>query len=133
MRQYLARFTELLNLYEELHGDLVAAYAGLQDAGILDILTSCATHAYLPASLKGASVVQRSGTRVAVRERSPHRLLEVDARHDAAHVLEHVAVAEARRERVKEAAGAPGRVVTAVAQEETHRGPSSRRWPTSRA
>lgn len=62
---YLARFTELLALYDELQGDLVAAYAGLQDAGILDILTSCATHAYLPVLHEPAA--QRAQLLVAVR------------------------------------------------------------------
>ena len=48
VRFYLSRFTELRALYRSLDGDLVAAFANLQERGALEIITTCATHAYLP-------------------------------------------------------------------------------------
>jgi 1,4-alpha-glucan branching enzyme len=62
---YLARFTALRELYDDLKGDLVAAYAGLQDRGVVEILTSCATHAFLPVLHEPAA--RRAQLVVAVR------------------------------------------------------------------
>lgn len=47
-RFYLARFTELRAHYLAIEGDIVAAYAQLQERGAVEIITTCATHAYLP-------------------------------------------------------------------------------------
>jgi 1,4-alpha-glucan branching enzyme len=47
-RFYLARFTELRAHYLAIDGDIVAAYAQLQERGAVEIITTCATHAYLP-------------------------------------------------------------------------------------
>ena len=61
--ELLARFTALHALYDELHGDLVGAYAQLQDAGVVEIITSCATHAYLPVLHEPAARRGRSCSR----------------------------------------------------------------------
>jgi 1,4-alpha-glucan branching enzyme len=45
---YAERFARLKALYDSIHGDLIGAFAALQDAGSLEILTVCATHGYLP-------------------------------------------------------------------------------------
>ncbi len=45
---YHQRFTAARELYLSLKGDLVEAFAKLQDAGRLEIITSAATHALLP-------------------------------------------------------------------------------------
>ena len=47
-RFYLARFTELRAHYLAIDGDIVAAYSQLQERGAVEIITTCATHAYLP-------------------------------------------------------------------------------------
>ncbi len=48
VRFYLSRFTELRSLFRSLDGDLVAAFGELQDRGVVELMTTCATHAYLP-------------------------------------------------------------------------------------
>lgn len=45
---YKERFTRLQAFYHQLGGDLVAAFATLQEQGVLELITSCATHGYLP-------------------------------------------------------------------------------------
>jgi 1,4-alpha-glucan branching enzyme len=45
---YLQRFTRLRQLYTACERNLVAAFAQLQDEGVLEIITSAATHALLP-------------------------------------------------------------------------------------
>lgn len=47
-RYYSDRFGRLKALYDELHGDLIGAFASLQDDGLLEIITVAATHGYLP-------------------------------------------------------------------------------------
>jgi 1,4-alpha-glucan branching enzyme len=45
-----ARLVDALDRFENRYGrDLVAAFATLQDHGTLEVVTSCATHAFLPA------------------------------------------------------------------------------------
>src|SRR5262245_17033968 len=45
---YGDRFARLKQLYDDVRGDLVGAYAELQDQGYLEIVTVGATHGYLP-------------------------------------------------------------------------------------
>ena len=45
---YAERFARLKSLYDSLSGDLVGAFAKLQNEGFLDIITVGATHGYLP-------------------------------------------------------------------------------------
>jgi 1,4-alpha-glucan branching enzyme len=48
-RMYLARLGRLRRLYlERYRGDLIGAFRSLQERGRLELLTSAATHAYLP-------------------------------------------------------------------------------------
>jgi 1,4-alpha-glucan branching enzyme len=43
-----AKYTDLLDLYESLNGDLIGAFKRLQDEGRLELITSAATHGFLP-------------------------------------------------------------------------------------
>ncbi len=45
---YGERFARLKSLYDGIAGDIVGAYARLQEQGVLDIITVGATHGYLP-------------------------------------------------------------------------------------
>jgi 1,4-alpha-glucan branching enzyme len=45
---YLNLFIHARELFERYHRNLVLAFKRFQDAGILEIITSCATHGYLP-------------------------------------------------------------------------------------
>lgn len=45
---YRDELEQRLSQFDALGGDVVAAFAGLQDRGYLEVLTSCATHGYLP-------------------------------------------------------------------------------------
>jgi len=48
-QMYRARFAEILQRFEHAYGrDLVRRFRILQGAGLLEIVTSCATHAFLP-------------------------------------------------------------------------------------
>ena len=47
-RFYVDRFTRLAQLFRDIDGDVIGAFAALQEAGCLDIITTCATHGYLP-------------------------------------------------------------------------------------
>jgi 1,4-alpha-glucan branching enzyme len=47
-RFYHQRFTAIRRFHELLRGDLVGAFRRLQDTGLLEIITSSATHALLP-------------------------------------------------------------------------------------
>jgi 1,4-alpha-glucan branching enzyme len=64
-RYYLERFSRLRALYLEIDCDLVAAFAGLQERGLLDVITTCATHGYLPVIREPAA--RRAQIAVAVR------------------------------------------------------------------
>lgn len=48
VRFYLARFTDLRSSWYAKGGDVVGAFGALQESGVLEIITTCATHAYLP-------------------------------------------------------------------------------------
>ena len=63
-RHYELRFRSLLETWERLEGDPVRAFAAHQDAGRLEILASCATHAILPllATERGRRQQVRVGT-----------------------------------------------------------------------
>lgn len=65
-RFYLDRFTRLRALYRELRGDLVGAYRALQDQGAVELITTAATHAYLP--LVRDAAARRAQLTVAVRD-----------------------------------------------------------------
>jgi 1,4-alpha-glucan branching enzyme len=47
-RWYRDRFGRLKALYDELRGDIVGAYAQLQNDGFLELITCTATHGFLP-------------------------------------------------------------------------------------
>ncbi|HLZ72266.1 MAG TPA: 1,4-alpha-glucan branching protein domain-containing protein [Dehalococcoidia bacterium] len=47
-RWYRGRYERLLALYEELGGSVLSGFKALQDAGLLEIATSAATHGYMP-------------------------------------------------------------------------------------
>jgi 1,4-alpha-glucan branching enzyme len=51
-----ARFSRLRRLFDEVDGDLIAAFRDLQDAGRLEIIGSAATHGYLPLLARAESV-----------------------------------------------------------------------------
>jgi 1,4-alpha-glucan branching enzyme len=64
-RYYRERIESLSALYQEaLGGDLVAAYAGLAADGILELMTTAATHGYLPL-LRSEPAAVRAQLRVA--------------------------------------------------------------------
>ncbi len=55
--QWRERYSWLLRDFcERYGGDLLAAFAGLQERGCLDLLTSAATHGYLPLLYEDASI-----------------------------------------------------------------------------
>ncbi len=64
-RYYLERYTRLRALYQQIDGDPLGVFAALQDAGQLDIITTCATHGYLPVIRE--PVARRAQIAVAVR------------------------------------------------------------------
>jgi len=45
---YHNKFSRARELWREFHGNLIAAFKGFQDAGLLEITTTAATHALLP-------------------------------------------------------------------------------------
>lgn len=45
---YRAELEQRLSQFDALGGDVVAAFADLQDRGYVEVLTSCATHGYMP-------------------------------------------------------------------------------------
>jgi len=71
-RMYYDRFTQARRLFaDKYERNLVAAFKGLQEAGKLEILTSGATHGYLPCLSNNASAV-RAQVRVAVDHYTRH-------------------------------------------------------------
>ena len=68
---YLGRFSELHALWDEIHGDVVGAFAELQREGFLEILTCAATHGYLPL-LTGHPEALRAQIAVAVQHHREH-------------------------------------------------------------
>ena len=63
-RFYRERFGRLLELYDDLDGDLVAAYRELADAGVLELITVGGTHGFQPTMREPAA--RRAQIRVAV-------------------------------------------------------------------
>jgi Uncharacterized conserved protein len=64
-------FRAVQNLYENVyHRDLVGAFRRLQDEGVLEIITCCATHGFLP--LMRYESARRAQIRVAVRNYEKH-------------------------------------------------------------
>ncbi len=47
-RFYRDKFTKIRNIFEDLHHDLISGFRYFQDAGVLEVITCCATHGYLP-------------------------------------------------------------------------------------
>ncbi|MHB8070851.1 MAG: 1,4-alpha-glucan branching protein domain-containing protein [Candidatus Cryosericum sp.] len=47
-KSYRGELEQRLSQFDALGGDIVGAFASLQDRGYLEILTSCATHGYMP-------------------------------------------------------------------------------------
>ncbi len=64
-RFYVERFTRLAQLFRDIDGDVLSALATLQEAGCLDIITTCATHGYLPVIREPAA--RRAQIAVAIR------------------------------------------------------------------
>ena len=50
------KYTDLLDLYESLNGDLIGAFKRLQDEGRLELITSAATHGFLPLLQRDESI-----------------------------------------------------------------------------
>lgn len=70
---YRDRIADALHRFEARYPrDLVAAFKSLQDAGIFEIVTSCATHAFLPCF---DAVYARAQIRIGAKHRA-NRLLE---------------------------------------------------------
>ena len=47
-KMYYDKFKKIRHIFEEVQHDLVSAFRYFQDAGVLEIITCCATHGYLP-------------------------------------------------------------------------------------
>jgi 1,4-alpha-glucan branching enzyme len=68
-RMYHQRLTDLRQLYQQLDGDLLGKFRRLQDFGLLEIITTAATHALLPllahhpASVRAQILVARDAYR----------------------------------------------------------------------
>jgi 1,4-alpha-glucan branching enzyme len=58
-RMYRARLIRTKHLFEDRYGgNIVAAFSELAESGTVEIITSCATHAYLPAHMSEPAVVR---------------------------------------------------------------------------
>lgn len=67
---YRDRLSDALDRFDTRYrGDIVAAFAALQDAGIIELVTSCATHAYLPCFDTGYA---RAQIRIGVKSYRAH-------------------------------------------------------------
>jgi len=69
-RMWHSFFAEALRDFEALNADLVSGFRRYRDAGMLDLLTSCATHSYLP--LLGTDESVRAQVRLAVETHERH-------------------------------------------------------------
>lgn len=67
---YAARFRQLMELYESCGNNVVTAFRRLQDDGKLEIMTSAATHGYLP--LMKTEEAIRAQIRTGIREYERH-------------------------------------------------------------
>jgi len=71
-RMYLERFSMCKYTFEEKYGrGILAGFKKLQDAGVLEIITCAATHAYLPNMQSNANAV-RAQIEIAVRSYQKH-------------------------------------------------------------
>ena len=69
-RWYRDRYEHLLRLLnDELHGDIVGAFRALQDAEVIEIATSAATHGYLPLLSRDSTIRAQIGAGVRAYER----------------------------------------------------------------
>jgi 1,4-alpha-glucan branching enzyme len=58
-------YTRLLRLFQEdLGGDIIGAFRALQDAGVIEVATSAATHGYLPLMTRDSTIRAQIGTGV---------------------------------------------------------------------
>ena len=64
-RFYVERFAALAALFRAIDGDVLGAFGALQEAGCLDVITTCATHGYLPVVREPAA--RRAQIAVAMR------------------------------------------------------------------
>lgn len=69
-RMWHARFSAAEEHFKRLGGDLVSAFRQFRDRGALSLLTSCATHGYLP--LLGTDASVRAQVRLAVATHTRH-------------------------------------------------------------
>ncbi|MDX2193733.1 MAG: 1,4-alpha-glucan branching protein domain-containing protein [Gemmatimonadales bacterium] len=69
VRWWAARFAELRALWEALDGDLIAEFRRLQDAGRLELVSSAATHGFLPLLWRDESIHLQLGLGVAEHRR----------------------------------------------------------------
>ena len=63
-------FTDALHDFEALNGNIVAGFKRFHDAGMIEIITCCATHGYLP--LLGTDESVRAQIRTAVQTHTRH-------------------------------------------------------------
>jgi 1,4-alpha-glucan branching enzyme len=56
VRFWREKYADLLDLYESLNGDLIGAFRKLQDEGRLELITSAATHGFLPLLARDESI-----------------------------------------------------------------------------
>ena len=69
-RWYRDRYNHLLHLLqEELGGSIVGAFKALQDAGVIEIGSSAATHGYLPLMSRDSTIRAQIGTGVQSHQR----------------------------------------------------------------
>ena len=69
-RMWHARFTAAEATFQTFGGDLIAGFRHFRDLGMLSLLTSCATHGYLP--LLGTDGSVRAQVRLAVETHTRH-------------------------------------------------------------
>ena len=69
-RFWLAFFTQTLEAFQALDSNLVAAFRGFHERGLIEIITCAATHGYLP--LLGTDASVRAQVRTAVKTHTRH-------------------------------------------------------------
>ncbi|MGC2638639.1 MAG: 1,4-alpha-glucan branching protein domain-containing protein [Acidobacteriaceae bacterium] len=68
-RMWRALFEQTLEDFEALGGDIIAGFRRFSDAGLIEVITCCATHGYLPLLGTDASVTAQIKTGVAAHAR----------------------------------------------------------------
>ncbi|NEW07235.1 DUF1957 domain-containing protein [Paenibacillus sp. SYP-B3998] len=71
-QRYAARFREIQALYESCHGDVITRFKHFQDAGYIEIVTSAATHGFLPLMKTEEAIKAQIATAVRDYERYFH-------------------------------------------------------------